>query len=62
MATPEPLANVFAIDGDAISMASDFSGLSSIPFLMNQSLTAQEHSFKFLILAVSDPDFTAVYS
>ena len=62
MATPDPSANVFAIDGNVISIASDLSGFSSIPFLANQSQTAQEHDSKFLMLAVSDPDLTAVYS
>ena len=57
MATPDPSANVFAIDGGAISNTSDLSGLSSIPFLANQSRTAQEHDSKFLMLSASEPGF-----
>ena len=62
MATPDPCANVFTIDGDSISIGSDLSGFSSIPFFANQSRTALEHDSKVLMLFVSDPDLTAVYS
>src|SRR4029077_16272209 len=61
-ATPDPSANVSATDGVAISSTSDLSELRSIPFLANQSRTAQVHASKFLMLSLSAPDLTAAYN
>ena len=49
METPDPCANVFAIDGGAISIASDLPQFNSIPFFANQSRKAPEHDSKFLL-------------
>jgi len=62
IAPPDQSANVFPTDGDAIIIACDLSGFSSMPFLVNQSRIAQEHNYKLVILSVSDPDLTAEYS
>src|SRR6478609_3922926 len=56
--TPVPQANLSALTFPATSSTSDFSGLRSIPFSVNQSLTATVHSSSFLI---SESDFTATY-
>jgi hypothetical protein len=45
----DQLANFAALDCRATSKISDLSGFTSIPFLVNQSLTASVHSSSFLM-------------
>src|ERR1043165_5837957 len=42
--TPEPPANFMALAGQATNRTSDLPGFSSMPFFVNQSLTARVHS------------------